>query len=1561
MSTLPFLAIIFATQVFAGGTALRQEIRNGRPVIVEYSDELATQTTPPLPESSRSSGIGIMTIGSGITHEPNNTSDQATTITVDQVRRRACPHGVTAIDPTETGASTPDIDWYVFNAAAGDVFFAYLDTDRFGSALSANLDLLDSTLSVLQSAQSTNYSKQITFYTIPASGRYYLRVAGIDTSTGEYRLYSNKMPPEIRFFRTNIGLVEQLAFAAGGTYFYSMASGNELLGLYASAGEGTPVYSLIGVPNYSEIAAAEDSTLAVGLHLSSYYSDETWSYDGTNWTRMNPATAPAASSCASMTYDAARSEVVMFGGYRYRNPVSNETWTWNGTTWTKKNPATVPTASGESKMIYDSQRNRIVLYLMNATYNVPETWEWDGTNWTRKYTPHMPPAGYYFAFAFDSTRNVGVLFGPGNATTWEYDGTDWTQRAPATSPPYTFYDKSMAFDPSTGLCMLVTADAPCETWTWDGMNWTKLTPSTVIATRYKNLVYDTDRHRFVLICMDYNVIPSILRPDPLLTYEWNGSDWVFVSTAAAPENRQQMATAYDATHHRTVLNGGIPKLYVIPVDIERFQTPSSVITSTTHTSNLNVANGVRITPDGSRVFTARNQSIDVEDGAGNLIKRIHRAITITLGDITDDGSMISFKEGDWGIVYDVNRDKELFRAPNVPELDGDASRIVVINGRNLICYDRDGDDYRQIWSIPFNYESSLCNISANGSLVAASTQINFDYDANLGMVDYLVNGATGEILVEYKNARDPAVWLQNHIQQIAINRDGTLAAFADWGGDHAQHEFLVFSPKQGVPILQLPTPGSGMSVALKNNLLVMGTKAMHANSFGGGGEIYFCDLASAVSNTAPMVRNVNATPAASSPGSSVTFTAMVTDENGVGSVVANISSGDDAIANVALHDDGLSGDGAPGDGVYGAVYATDVTPRDYAVSITAADSLGRQALYPDVATFTTIPTPHVDVSAVTLYNTQLKYWGNDFGLTLTNNGTTTASAVKVKLVPQDPWIESISYNNGSPTLIGDIGAGQSRSSGNQYFTVYVNTSAPIGTIIHMGVLLTDAAGHEWTTSFDFPEWIGIQAFNVDGTISTTTPFIDQQVTFTATVRFAPGPLREVNAKVKNGDTGALIQSVPMYDDGLHNDGGAGDLVYGTSWTTPHTPGNFSVIFEAITVDWSGTSGGFTRFVTMAPFTAANRVLVINGSQTPSDPFAQAFLSSLTRLGVACDYWDVPFNGGTPQSVLDHYVDGAVIYELGWGEQPSDDQLFALQTYLDHGGNLIFSSPGGIDAHLLNSVLFNSYFETADGSDSIGLTQLTGNPSDPIGSGLTITTSYGAYNSNYKLGVLAHPCFNYVGGSAGVGLWRVDSSYKAIVMGFPFAEITSVTVADELLARMLNHFDPSLLPATSFGWTVPGSDHMQGVPFNVSLTALNRCGGTVTNFTGAVSLQAWTTVQIPMTPAAAGSFVGGTWNGTVTIPEAANGIHLVANGTSISGQSSTFNVVALSAVWVDFGYMGTELGTELQPFNTLAEGVASVQSGNTVYIKPGTSTATPRITRHVRLVAPTGGVRFGAGH
>ena len=125
---------------------------------------------------------------------------------------------------------------------------------------------------------------------------------------------------------------------------------------------------------------------------------------------------PPARSGAAMAYDAAHHQVVMFGGATgYGGTELSDTWTWDGSSWTEQHPAVNPGARQDATMAFDAAHNEVVLY-GGSEYRPPagsglvnDTWAWDGSNWHRVVTAHAPAATGTAGLAYDSQRNQLLL------------------------------------------------------------------------------------------------------------------------------------------------------------------------------------------------------------------------------------------------------------------------------------------------------------------------------------------------------------------------------------------------------------------------------------------------------------------------------------------------------------------------------------------------------------------------------------------------------------------------------------------------------------------------------------------------------------------------------------------------------------------------------------------------------------------------------------------------------------------------------------------------------------------------------------------------------------------------------------------------------------------------------------------------------------------------------------------------------------------------------------------------------------------------------------------------
>ncbi len=80
-----------------------------------------------------------------------------------------------------------------------------------------------------------------------------------------------------------------------------------------------------------------------------------------------------------MAYDAATGTIVLFGGIDRQ--FSNGTWTWDGSTWTKQASATHPSARAWPSMAYDAATGTIVLFgglhdVAGHLRQLADTWTW---------------------------------------------------------------------------------------------------------------------------------------------------------------------------------------------------------------------------------------------------------------------------------------------------------------------------------------------------------------------------------------------------------------------------------------------------------------------------------------------------------------------------------------------------------------------------------------------------------------------------------------------------------------------------------------------------------------------------------------------------------------------------------------------------------------------------------------------------------------------------------------------------------------------------------------------------------------------------------------------------------------------------------------------------------------------------------------------------------------------------------------------------------------------------------------------------------------------------------
>jgi cysteine-rich repeat protein len=178
-------------------------------------------------------------------------------------------------------------------------------------------------------------------------------------------------------------------------------------------------------------------------------SDETWEYDGSGWSRFaSLPSAPAARRAHAMVYDSRRGVTVLFGGCTRLSPVGNdcqeqdnETWEYDGTQWSLVPTTNAPSARSRMGMAYDAERGVTVMFggIHHGGSLLDGTWEYDGADWVNVPGPE-PEMRIGHRLVYDPIRrSVLCMMGTVDGDfplgdLWELDGQGWTQLQPATLP-----------------------------------------------------------------------------------------------------------------------------------------------------------------------------------------------------------------------------------------------------------------------------------------------------------------------------------------------------------------------------------------------------------------------------------------------------------------------------------------------------------------------------------------------------------------------------------------------------------------------------------------------------------------------------------------------------------------------------------------------------------------------------------------------------------------------------------------------------------------------------------------------------------------------------------------------------------------------------------------------------------------------------------------------------------------------------------------------------------------------------------------------------------------------
>ncbi|HSY51506.1 MAG TPA: kelch repeat-containing protein [Thermoanaerobaculia bacterium] len=363
--------------------------------------------------------------------------------------------------------------------------------------------------------------------------------------------------------------------------------------------------------------------------LSSINTEDTYEWDGSNWTKITLTSFAGRYYGEALTYDPDHQVVVLFGGAQLVGPLLSATYTYTNTVWQGAGdldfPAprslfmflsdpvhnviylygglndatsffdfwiyqngqfhpnldgTQPSACSLPLGVFDTDRQKVVMFCSDSS-----TWEFDGAAWTQfDSSKTAPPAHEWGSLAYDQSLKKTVFFGgfdPSNNSyldqTWTYDGTSWTQVTK--NPPTSRSHASIWYDPTLkktliygGIGRLTSTDRLTrysDMWSFDGTGWTAVVPAATPGMRYGALtaIDPTTNHALIFggIRVDTDPTNNQVQVYANDMWDWDGTKWTQINTAAVPPPRENAGLALDPLRNQLIMFGGYSGFYLSDV------------------------------------------------------------------------------------------------------------------------------------------------------------------------------------------------------------------------------------------------------------------------------------------------------------------------------------------------------------------------------------------------------------------------------------------------------------------------------------------------------------------------------------------------------------------------------------------------------------------------------------------------------------------------------------------------------------------------------------------------------------------------------------------------------------------------------------------------------------------------------------------------------------------------------------------------------------------------------------------------------------------------------------
>jgi hypothetical protein len=274
-------------------------------------------------------------------------------------------------------------------------------------------------------------------------------------------------------------------------------------------------------------------------------------------------------------------------------------------------------------------------------------------------------------------------------------------------------------------------------------------------------------------------------------------------------------------------------------------------------TGLTNPSNIKVSRDGSTVAVAfydpavQNGTLYILDGATGAILQTWTSpgtqTQVGSVDLTDTGDLVLANV--WGpgpnaIVLDTSDMSQLFAvngsgSGGQMQISGNGD-VFVVGGFSFEVYKRTAGVYTRVinFTAPTSWFGFGSDVSRDGSTVGVFSH-NY-LDGNSTAVRMWDMGSATLLGTQTFTGSGS---FQNSIEGAAMSDDGSVFAVASWGNqDNANPEVMIFD-RSVQQIGSVDTVGSPMAIDITGNgrYVLVGSKAMHANTFGNGGNTYLFD------------------------------------------------------------------------------------------------------------------------------------------------------------------------------------------------------------------------------------------------------------------------------------------------------------------------------------------------------------------------------------------------------------------------------------------------------------------------------------------------------------------------------------------------------------------------------------------------------------------------------------------------------------------------------------------------------------------------------------------------